>query len=224
LERLLTSYDIDGVWLDFIRWPCHWEVHQPYLPRTSFDAGTVARFARDTGIDVSGDDVPGVARTVLGEHGNAWTCWRCEQITSWVAAAKALIQRVRPGVTLGLFGLPWRLSDRDGAIRTIVGQDYRALGASGIDVFSPMVYHRMCGYEPEWIGEVVHEIRDLGGKPVWPIVQSVDEPEFLPAREYARALDVALQHPASDGVLVFTFKGALVEDKLQATRAAFLRG
>jgi hypothetical protein len=128
LERLLTGYDIDGVWLDFIRWPCHWEVPQPYLPRTSFDAGTRARFAHDTGIDVSGDDAVAAAQEILQHHGEAWTDWRCAQVTSWVAAAKALIQRVRPGVTLGLFGVPWRLSDRDGAIRTIVGQDYRALG------------------------------------------------------------------------------------------------
>jgi hypothetical protein len=224
LERLLTNYDIDGVWLDFIRWPCHWEVPQPYLPRTSFDAGTRARFAHDTGIDVSGDDTVAAAQEILQQHGEAWTDWRCAQVTSWVAAAKALIQRVRPGVTLGLFGVPWRRSDRDGAIRTIVGQDYCALGACGIDVFSPMVYHRMCGYGPDWIGEVVQEIHDLGGRPVWPIVQSVDEPEVLPAQEYAQALETALQHPASDGVLVFTIKGALAEDKLEVTRAAFSRG
>jgi hypothetical protein len=231
LEGLLTSYDIDGVWLDFIRWPCHWEVPQPYLPRTSFDAGTVGRFARDTGIDVagdvdaridlSGDDPVHAASTVSGQHADAWADWRCEQITSWVAAAKALIRRVRPGVILGLFGVPWRTSDHGGAIRTIIGQDYRALGARGVDVFSPMVYHRMCGHAPDWIGEVVQEIRDTSGKPVWPIIQSVDEPGPLPADEYARALEIALAHPASDGVLVFTMKGALAEDKLQATRAAF---
>ena len=221
LEALLTSYDVDGVWLDFIRWPCHWEVPQPTLPRTSFDAATVARFARDAGIELTAGDAPTVAGEILERHGDVWTAWRCEQVTSWVAAARALIERVRPGVTLGLFGVPWRLSDRDGAIRTIVGQDYAALGACGVDVFSPMVYHRMCGYEPGWIGEVVTEVHDLGGKPVWPIVQSVDEPEPLSASEYAQALEVALQHPASDGVLVFTLKGALAEPKMEVTRSAF---
>ena len=46
------AHALDGVWLDFIRWPCHWEVPEPALPRTSFDAATVARFARDAGIDL----------------------------------------------------------------------------------------------------------------------------------------------------------------------------
>jgi hypothetical protein len=34
-------------------------------------------------------------------------------------------------------------------------------------------------------------------------------------------LDVALQHPASDGALVFTLKGAMDETKLAVTRAKF---
>ena len=56
LERLLVDHDLDGVWLDYIRWPCHWEVHEPYLPRTSFDPGTVSLFCRDTGCAVAADD------------------------------------------------------------------------------------------------------------------------------------------------------------------------
>ena len=101
-----------------------------------------------------------------------------------------MIRRIRPGAILGLFGVPWRLSDRGGAILTIIGQDYRALGEH-VDVFSPMVYHRMCGYPVEWIGDVVVEVHDLTGKPVWPIIQSVDEPSPLSAVEYGRALDIA---------------------------------
>ena len=81
----------------------------------------------------------------------------------------------------------------------MIGQDYRALGQY-VDVFSPMVYHRMCGYPPEWIAGVTDEVHALGGKPVWPIVQSVDDPEPLPADEYGAALDAALESPASEGV------------------------
>jgi hypothetical protein len=90
-----------------------------------------------------------------------------------------------------------------------------------VDVFSPMVYHAMCGHPVEWIGAVTEEIQALGGKPVWPIVQSVDEPRPLPVAEYGRALDMALNHPASEGVLVFTLKSALQEVKLAATKARF---
>jgi hypothetical protein len=180
----------------------------------------VARFGQDTGIEIEPSAPEEMAEAVLGAHQEAWTAWRCEQINSWVAAARAVVQGVRPGALLGLFGVPWRLSDHDGAIRSVIGQDYRALGTY-VDVFSPMVYHRMCGREPEWVGAVTAHVHALSGKPVWPIVQSVDQPDALLAEEYAAVLDVALDHPASDGVLVFTMQGALDPAKLEATVTRF---
>jgi hypothetical protein len=220
LGTLLADHALDGVWLDFIRWPCHWEVHDPCLPHTSFDPGTVARFSQDTGIEVPADDAPAAARELLGRYEIEWTDWRCQQVTDWVAQARAVVDRVRPGALLGLFGVPWRLADRDRAILTIIGQDYRALGRY-VDVFSPMVYHQMCGYPPAWIAEVVEEVHILSGKPVWPIVQSVDQPAPLSAEEYGQALDVALNCPASAGVLVFHMQGALDPAKLAVTQAKF---
>jgi hypothetical protein len=220
LEKLLTTYAIDGVWLDFIRWPCHWEVPAPDLPRTSFDPDTLAGFSRDTGIELPPGDVPRRARWLLDRYEAEWAAWRCHQITSWVAEAQALLKRIRPDALLGLFGVPWRRADRNGAILKIVGQDYGALGRY-VDVFSPMVYHRMCGYSLTWIGEVVQEVHELSGKPVWPIIQSVDEPVPLAPEEYGQALDRVLGHGAADGVLVFTMEGALDEAKLTVTQARF---
>jgi len=217
LEQLLGAHELDGVWLDFIRWSCHWEVPEPALPRTSFDPRTLAAFCRDTGINIPMTDPAAAARLLLSMHEAEWTAWRCAQITSWVADARAVLRRVRPQALLGLFGVPWRLSDRSGAILNIIGQDYRALGEH-VDVFSPMAYHRMCGYPVEWIGDVAAEVRALSGKPVWPIIQSVDEPSAMSAAEYGQALDIVLGHPAADGVLVFTLKGALDEAKLSVTR------
>jgi hypothetical protein len=217
LESLLVQHELDGVWLDFIRWPCHWEVLEPTLPRTSFDLFTLSAFCRDTGINIPVVDPAAAARILLGVHETDWAAWRCAQITSWVADAWAVVRRVRPQALLGLFGVPWRLADRSGAILSIIGQDYRAL-SERVDVFSPMVYHRMCGCPVAWIGDVTAELRALSGKPVWPIIQSVDEPSILSAAEYGQALDVVLHHPAADGVLVFTLKGVLDELKLSVTR------
>ena len=220
LARLITDYAVDGVWLDFIRWPCHWGVPAPSLPRASFDPDTLAAFSQDTGIEIPPGDIPTRARIVLDHHADEWTAWRCRQITAWVAEVKALLRRIRPGAILGLFGVPWRLADQDGAILTVIGQDYRALGQY-VDVFSPMVYHWMCGYPPAWIGEVVQEVHELSGQPVWPIVQSVDAPAPLAPEEYGECLDIALGHPASGGVLVFTLEGALSEARLAVTKDRF---
>ena len=220
LEALLSTHAIDGVWLDFIRWPCRWESPTPAMPRTSFDAGTVTRFCHDTGIEIEPGAPEEMAEAILGAHEAAWTAWRCEQVISWVAAAREVVQRVRPGALVGLFGVPWRTADYDRAIVNVIGQDYRALGAY-VDVFSPMVYHRMCGHGPAWVGAVTAHVHEASHKPVWPIVQSVDQPDVLPAEEYAAVLDVALGHPAADGVLVFTLQGALDPAKLEATVARF---
>ena len=220
LEQLLTTYDLDGVWLDFIRWPCHWEVIKPYRPHTSFDPDTLACFSRDTGLELPPGDPGRLAQILLTEHGPAWTKWRCRQITAWVAEAKAVLQRVKPEGRLGLFGVPWRLADFDSAILKVIGQDYRALGQY-VDVFSPMVYHAMCGRSPDWIRSVTAEIHTLSGKPVWPIIQSVDKPRALSADEYGQALDVALHSPEAEGVLVFHMEGALNPEKLAVTKRKF---
>jgi hypothetical protein len=223
LERLLTDYAIDGVWLDFIRWPCHWESPDPYLPRTSFDPETLARFSRDAGVALPPGDVPTVAQALQARHEAEWAAWRCGQITSWVAEARSVLRRARPDVILGLFSVPWRLADHDGAILKVIGQDYRALGQY-VDVFSPMVYHRMCGQSPDWIAQVTEEVHGLSGKPVWPIIQSVDEPAPLSAEEYGQAIDVALHSSGSEGVLVFTMKGVVTDEaKLAVTKARFRR-
>ena len=72
-----------------------------------------------------------------------------------------------------------------------------------------------------WIGQVVAEVRALASRPDWPIVQSVDQPETLPAIEYGRALDVALASPDASGVIVFTLEAALAPDMLAITQDRF---
>lgn len=219
LERLLRDHDLDGVWLDFIRWPCHWEVRSPYLPLTSFDRQTVARFAADEGIDIADGEPAALATLILQRYATEWTAWRCQQITDWVAEARAIVDRVRPGAVLGLFGVPWRLEDLEGAILRIVGQDYAAL-REYIDVFSPMVYHHMCGQPIAWIATVVQHLAQLTGKPIWPIIQSVDAPTPLAPAEFEAALRAVHACPQADGVLVYKMDDLISGPKLSIARRA----
>jgi hypothetical protein len=220
LERTLERHAIDGIWLDFIRWPCHWEVPEPVFRPTSFDRGTLERFQRDSLARFPTDVPERAAEAIRAGQLAEWHAWRCDQITSWVAKAKEIVRRARPNAVLGLFGVPWRRTDYSSAIIDIVGQDYAALGPY-VDVFSPMLYHAMCGFPVGWIGEVVDEIASSTGKPVWPILQSVGEPVPLPTSDYASALALSLGHAATDGVVVFTLKGVLEEGKLAATVTEF---
>ncbi len=220
LERLLAGYELDGVWLDFIRWPCRWESPTPRLVHTSFDTDTVTRFARDVGISLPVGDASAVARVILERHRQTWTEWRCAQITSWVAQARRVLERVRPGTTLGMFGVPWRRDDHSGAILTVVAQDLAALGEH-VDVISPMVYHVMCGQPPEWIEQVSAEVHALSGKPVWPIIQAVDEPIPMPDQDYRAALETVMRSSVAAGVIVFHMRGVLSGGRLTLTGEAF---
>lgn len=211
LEARLRHHELDGIWLDFIRWPCRWEKPQPLLMQTSFDEPTLAQFRHDTGIDAPD------ANAILTQHTATWAAWKCQQITDWVRQARERVDAVRPGTTLGLFGIPWRQGDYDGAIRTLIGQDFSALAAY-IDVFSPMTYHEMCGQPVPWIADVAVVLQQQTGKPVCPIIQAVSE--TLPTAEYEAALHTALRSPA--GAMVFTLEGVLTGGHLTATQRAFM--
>ncbi|MEZ4867349.1 MAG: hypothetical protein R3C14_38850 [Caldilineaceae bacterium] len=156
------------------------------------------------------------AEIILTHYAAEWTAWRCEQITAWVAKARQLVDALRPGLTLGLFAIPWQQHDFDGAIRTLIGQDFAAL-APYVDIFSPMTYHRLCNRPVTWISEVVQELSQQTHRPICPIIQSIDEPTPLPATEYDAALELAATAPGANGVIVFTLAGMVTEEKQRVT-------
>jgi hypothetical protein len=112
------------------------------------------------------------------------------------------------------------------AIERIIAQDYPSL-AKHADVFSPMVYHKMCRETVEWIGEVTDWVAQETRRPVWPVIQAHGEPrcEWNPYRlsdaEFAGALRAA-REGASSGAVVFTLEYLLREKKLEAMAKDFL--
>jgi hypothetical protein len=220
-RRLVERYPLDGVWLDFIRWPCRWDKPNPRLPQTSFDSFTVESFQRATGIHIPLElrAIPDRARWIVRHHGEDWADWKCKQIVEFVREARGIVDRAPRRALLGLFGVPWRRADFDGAIRHIVGQDYRALSAH-VDVFSPMAYHKLCGRDIPWIAQVTEWVGQETRKPVWPIVQAVDEPEPLTPQEFRRVLKTALAASGSEGVIIFKLR-ALSPEKMRVVKEVF---
>jgi hypothetical protein len=221
IRGLLSRHAIDGVWLDFIRWPCHWEVHRPRIEQTSFDPVTLSRFQADTGVRIppalTGPEE--IAAYVLSRHEPAWTRFKCDQIASFVREARKIVKSFGEEKVVGLFGVPWR-DDYNGAITRILGQDYEALAAH-VDVFSPMVYHRMCNRSVAWIGEVTEDLHRRTGRPIWPIIQAVNEPEALSDEELDQALIAATAAKGSGGVIVFSLSHVLKEGRMETIRRRF---
>jgi hypothetical protein len=199
IKQLVKKYKVDGVWLDFMRYPCHWEVLEPRLERTCFCPVCLKKFAKDTGIKHPKDDPAAFAE------------WKTDQIAGFVEKAAAVAKKENPDVTVGIFAVPWKKGERDNAIINIIAQDYEKL-APHVDIFSPMVYHKMVGEKPEWISEMVRYTSRLTGKPVVPVIQAVSEPGKLGDDEFIQAIRQALKFP-SKGVIILSMKHFLGEGR-----------
>ena len=223
IKKLIMESDIDGIWLDFIRWPCHWESHSPKLEQTSFDEFTVKKFLTENHINLPAHIKNSIERNqwILDNYLTEWTNWKCLQITSIVKQVRQITKDAPRKILIGLFGVPWHEDDFDGAIKRIIGQDYKEL-AKYVDIFSPMVYHVMCGKDVKWIGEITGWVHHQTGRSVLPIIQSIDFPNTLQSQEFGRAINIGLQAEGSCGIIIFNIKG-LSNDKLEIMKYYFMQ-
>lgn len=207
LEALAADLPLDGIWLDFIRWPARWEKADLRLYDSSFDAETLAQFAEEGGIDLPIGDAKAAARRLLDHHRDEWLDWRCGVIENFVAEAAQRVRYHRPAAQIGLFTIPWTGDD----LRRVVGQDLRRLGRQA-DILSPMVYHRLCGQSTGWIGEVCAWTRAQVDAEIWPVLETLPPPNSYPAAEFA---DARREAGSSDFIL-FKLDGLLADKAKQA--------
>jgi len=139
-----------------------------------------------------------------------WIQWKCDQITDFVAEARSLINQSGKDLQLGMFSVPWKENEFNGAIKKITGQDFKSL-ARYIDIFSPMTYQRFCGREVSWIGEMVDYMAETTNKRILPIIQTEDRAGKISGEEFYQEIAEATK-PSSEGVIVF-FLGDLLRDK-----------
>lgn len=227
-QKIDAGYD--GVWLDFIRFSGHWEEARPKLQPTCFCDSTLADFSRATGITIppdlekqeaqahnnGGDDEPALrsknaaqAAWILKHHRRAWRNYLAGVIAAFAARAKT--QTAKQQVVLGAFVVPWQREEFGFAILDQLGQDYRKL-REHIDIFSPMLYHELCGRETDWVARFVDYTAAETQKPVLPIIQcEFDREHPVSDDEFAGAILNALDEP-SQGVIIFKYT-ALLEAK-----------
>lgn len=198
---------IQGIWLDFIRYPGRWEAVQPDLPDTCYCPRCLDAFQRHSKVQLPAQlsTVADTARWIKEQVPYEWMTWKKEQISSFVREARAVLQQndgERP-LQLGVFLVPWRKSDFDGALSFLLGQDARQF-AHYVDQLSPMVYHRMVGKEVAWIGEIGRYYDEIAPGRVWPIIQA----EGVGGAEFKQVLAEVAQSGA-DEVLVYSYRSML---------------
>ena len=211
IEQLLQEHEIDGLWLDFIRYPGRWERPQPTLDQSCFCDESLARFEEFAGLTVPSDTTSQCATWILDTAPGQWAAWKCSVIAEFVSQIKALLREAKPQAILGMFSVPWGPGDNDNAIQRVIGQDFARL-AQHIDFFSPMVYHTMCGRPVEWIGKHTHYLAQVTGKPVIPIVQAIDKPNSMPRGEFRKALLEGLAEPSA-GVMMFRLEDVVTDEE-----------
>lgn len=221
-EMLICDPRLDGVWLDFIRYPIRWEKKNPNFLDNCFCDDCIMLFRGSVAgeFDVPRDlDRAQLAHWILERHLPSWIGFKVGRICAWVHEARLSRDRLRPESTIGIFTVPWSPGEVNGAILRIVGQDYAKL-ADDVDVFSPMVYHLLSHRDASWPARFTAETKVRTGRPVWPIVQAMDEPSKLPPEELEKVV-VESARASGTGVIIFTARYLDKENKWDAALRAF---
>lgn len=226
LRQLLTTFDLDGVWMDYVHWHAQFEEPEPILTETCFCNHCIERFSESTGIAIEGDNTIEKASRILDQHDMEWRDWRCKVIYEWAYEIKNIVKELRPDALLGLYHCPWDDHEYNGARRRVLGLDYDQLKEI-VDVFSPMVYHGRMERKPQWVEENIRwfcnrlDIGQDSYPKVWPIVQAYDDPKVISNDEFEMVLKGGLSDKSS-GVMMFTTNAiAASEGKVEVLRKVY---
>jgi hypothetical protein len=182
------------VFLDFLRWPGHWEIESrfPSAPRpASFDTGTLRRFATWVGRESV------TAAEILSVWAEQWADFRSSIITD--LTHRLAIVAHRHGTELGAFLVPIPHDLR----RAHYGQDAAAL-APHIEVFAVMTYQQMVDLDIEGTLHLTDEVASITGRDVIAMLQTSTQPEFAGDWDWGPDLDqatTATRAAALDGAL-----------------------
>jgi len=202
--RLVRDQDIDGVWLDFIRYPVFWEEVPPFLVDTCFCPVCLAKFEQKTGLRPVGNSTQEKAEWILKQSADRWYRFRADCILEYVRTVTDDVHKAKPQAIVGAFVLPWRQDEYEQGLYRIAGQDLEGFSTS-VDVLSPMLYFHELGRPATWVSERVSELYQKLNVPILPIVQCFDLPKPIPPEDLRTALSQGQAAP-SKGIILFSQK------------------
>ncbi len=209
---------IDGVWLNYLRYPTDWQSSNPDILDTCYCDRCIKNFEEFIGEPVKADTLEDLALLIDGAYYHEWLEFKAKNIVSFVKEVKELISLGENNVQLGLFAVPWEDKEFGAGIKRVVAQDFGKL-ADYVDIFSPMLYHKKCGQNVSWIKQKVDYFWNLGG-PFLPLVQTEASPNAISADEFANALEFAVAKP-SLGVCLYSFEELANQPELLAAATRF---
>jgi hypothetical protein len=227
IDRIIQTYPVDGLFLDFVRWPLHWEIElRPGQPRpldSSFDATTLAQFEEAAGAlgKPSLDTVQARAAWIHQMRFKEWVDFKCKVVTDFVRNARNALKDAHSGAELGIYLVP----EVDGLTEPLTGQRMSDLEPL-VDWVAPMLYHNILLKPPRWIGSTLADVVALTGRKALPVVQADSNRDPSAAADWGppmsdedwRAAVAQVLERSHDGGLI-VFPGAA----LLGARGQFLR-
>jgi hypothetical protein len=172
IESIARSYPVDGIFLDFARWPVHWEIElRPGRERpldSSFDAATLAMFEEATGalprdLGTTSARAGWIRRNRLAE----WIEFKCKVVSDFVSEAREALKEAKADAELGIYVAP----DVNGLTEPLTGQRIEDL-APLVDWIAPMLYHNILLQPPTWIAPTLAPVVKVAGKKTLPVLQA----------------------------------------------------
>jgi hypothetical protein len=210
IREQVKQIDPDGLSLDFIRYPVYWEKIElkfklEDMRKFCFCDMCINKFQSQESVLIPAKlkSTKDKSDWILKNCPDVWNDWRCRVIANTIMEISMAAKSIKSNIVIDVHTIPWRQEDFDGAIKSVVGQDFEMF-AQYVDVFSPMCYHTMLRRDPEWIHSVVSQMHTLTNKPIWPCIQGqqiYDEPRIT-TDEFKAAILQALKPPSS-GIDVF---------------------
>ena len=227
IGSIARTYPVDGLFLDFVRWPLHWEIElrpgQAKPLDSSFDPTTLAKFEAAFGAPPGGlNSTPAKAAWIRENRLRDWIDFKCQVITDFVAKARSVLKGARPDVELGVYVVP----DVDGLTEALTGQRIRDLTPLA-DWIAPMLYHNILLQPPAWVGSAFKKVSETTGVKTLPVVQadanrdpsdSADWGPPMSAENFGACLSQVGTQSDISGLIVFPGR-ALIEGRGAALRA-----
>ncbi len=211
-KKLIQETEPTGISMDFIRYFAYWEMidpnfHPDSIPEACFCDHCVKLFCSENNIVLPNElsCTKDKSQWIITNYREDWANWKTEQITGFVSTFTSELKEVDLDIKFNLHAVPWRPNDYNGAIKNIVGQDFKSL-SKYVDYISPMCYTFMLYRPPEWINSIVQDLSKQGIENVIPSIQVKEcyRDNRFTVDEFKACLDEVLKEP-SKGVIFWSW-------------------
>jgi Putative glycosyl hydrolase domain len=172
IKSIALTYPVDGIFLDFARWPLHWEIElRPARERpldSSFDPATLAMFEEATGMlprDLY--TIAAKAAWIRRNRSAEWVEFKCRVVSDFVSEARRALKETKPDVGFGIYVVP----EVNGLTEAFTGQRIKDL-APLVDWIAPMLYHNILLQPPAWIASALASVVAIAGTKTLPVLQA----------------------------------------------------